>query len=92
MAQATTQTYFRTYSEAVQQAKASIQARGIELNEEDWYSQVTLGPGKPSEGKTVSHTIGIISWPPTLRIGKKACLQIQVYNTGTSYELNYYIF
>ncbi len=85
--------YFNTFSGAVQAARASAEAKGYEINENDWFNQINVGQGKPKEGQTTNAVIGL------LLNGKpqRKHLNIQVYNMGLSfgggknYELNYYI-
>jgi hypothetical protein len=84
------ETYFNTYSAAVQYAREQIEDRGFDIDEDDWWSSVTIGPGKPSPGEYTKHSLEIY------KNGKKQrkMLQIQVYNRetkGNEYELNYYI-
>ena len=79
--------YFETFSGAVQTAREAVEKKGYEINEDDWFTQVNTGPGKPSEGKTTRMSIGL------MKNGKeqKKSLHIQVYNMGRKYELNYYV-
>ena len=83
-------TYFDTYSAAVQKAKADAEKKGYEVDEDDWHNQITTGPGKPGRGKTVRHNIKLNkNGKPT-----KKGLAIQVYNRDTdrnTYELNSYV-
>lgn len=84
--------YFDTFSAAVQHARRKAEAKGYEIDENDWFNEVTTGPGKPHEGETTRMSIGI------LKNGKpqKKALQIIVYNRGNNvkdnYELTHYIF
>jgi hypothetical protein len=83
-------TYFDTYSAAVQHAKAQAEKQGYEVEEDDWFQQVTTGKGKPGRGKTTRHTLKLMKGGKPTRKG----LAIQVYNRDTdknTYELNYYI-
>ena len=80
------QVYFSSYSGAVQMAKSETCLKGFYPNDEDWFQSITTGPGKPTIGETVRHTIIIDD--------SKKCLQIQVYNRGGNnepYELNHYV-
>jgi alkylated DNA repair dioxygenase AlkB len=82
--------YFDTYSAAVQHAKSSAEKQGYEVEEDDWFQQVTTGKGKPGRGKTTRHTLKLTKNGKPVRKG----LAIQVYNRDTNrntYELNYYI-
>lgn len=84
--------YHETFTSAVSAARSFAESQGYEINEDDWWSEITTGRGRPKEGKTTSASIGLF------KNGKehKKALQIQVYNLGNShnktYELNCYIF
>lgn len=83
-------TYFNSYSAAVQNAFAQAKKQGYEVDEGDKDSQVTFGSGKPSKGKTVRHTLKLTKGGKP----QKKALHIQVYNRGTDknpFELNSYI-
>lgn len=82
--------YFDTYSAAVQHAKAQAEKKGFEVVEDDWFTQVTTGKGKPGRGKTTRHTLKLTKNGKPVRQG----LSIQVYNRDTprnTYELNFYV-
>lgn len=84
------QVYFNSFSEAVQYARKQIEDRGFEIDEDDWFSQVNTGQGRPKNGSTTKATIGL------LKNGKpqRKALHISVSDRGTSsnsYELNYYV-
>lgn len=83
--------YFETFSAAVQHARKTVENKGLEINEDDWWSEINVGVGKPKEGQTTRVSIGLLKDGKPLR--KK--LHIQVYNMGlqykNNYELNYYI-
>ena len=55
---------------------------GVIVDPSEIDDKVAMGPKKPSTGKTNSYRL-------TDKSGKKA-IQVQVYNTGKSYELNMY--
>ena len=82
--------YHASYSDAIQTAVKAAKKRGYEVDQDEYHSKVASGPRKPSEGKTVSHTLSLTKdGKPT-----KKGLSIQVYNRGgdkTPYELNHYI-
>ena len=83
-------TYFNTYSAAVQHAKAQAEKQGYEVEEDDWFDQVTTGKGKPGNGKTTRHVLKLMKNGKPTRKG----LAIQVYNRGSDknpYELNFYV-
>jgi hypothetical protein len=77
--------FFSTFSAAVQHARKKAEDRGYEIDEDDWFREVTTGPGKPREGQTTRMTIGII------KNGKpqRKALQIVVYNMGNDIQNNY---
>ena len=86
------QVYHSSYSSAVQTAREYAEKNGYDVNEDDWFSQVNVGPGKPNEGSTTKHIIGLF----VKKTGKesKKTLSFQVYDRGTTgnpYELNAYI-
>lgn len=79
-----------SFSSAVQEASRETEAKGYEIDEDDWFREVSTGPGKPKNGSTTRMTIGLS------KKGKpvKEALHIQVFDRGTkenSYELNYYV-
>ena len=83
-------TYFNSYSSAIQHALGQAKKKGYEVDEGDTDSQVTFGSGKPSKGKTVRHTLKLSKGGKP----QKKALHIQVYNRGTDknpFELNSYI-
>ncbi len=41
------QSRFATYSGAVQYARSKAELEGYEIDEDDWYREITVGPGKP---------------------------------------------
>lgn len=82
--------YHKSYSDAMQSAKSFAKGSGYEVDEDDWYNQVTTGPRKPGKDKVNRFSILLI------KNGKeqKKRLQIQVTNLGTGgrpFELNAYI-
>ena len=82
--------YFDTYTAAVQHAKAQAEKKGYEVVEDDWFTQVTTGEGKPGRGKTVRHALKLTKNGKSVR----PSLNVQVYNRDTTrntYELNFYI-
>jgi hypothetical protein len=85
------ETYFDSFSSAVQHARTDIENRGYEIVEDDWWNEVNMGPGRPKEGQTVRISLGLIKNEKPQR--KK--LHIIIYNRGieikNNYELTYYI-
>jgi hypothetical protein len=72
---------------AIQAAKEYAEKKGYEINDDDSFRQIGMGPRKPSEGKTNKFSIELSKDGKVQR--KK--LQIQVYGMRNSYELNAYI-
>ena len=81
------QVYHNTYSSAVDAALEYAKSRGYDVVEDDVWHQISVGPKKPSEGKTNKATIGLE------KDGKpqRKALHIQIYGMGERYELNAYI-
>jgi len=82
--------YHSSYTDAIQTAVNTAKKRGYEVDSDDYQNKVSSGPRKPSEGKTVSHSLKLTKdGKPT-----KKGLSIQVYNRGgdkSPFELNHYI-
>jgi len=85
--------YFDTYSAAIQKAiNDTFKKHKLEVDAEDYYQKVNMGPGKPGRGKTTRHTLDLVD----IKTGKpsRKKLHIQVYNRETDknpYELNFYV-
>ena len=79
--------YHKSYTSAIQAAKEYAEKKGYEINDDDSFRQIGMGPKKPSEGKTNKFSIELSKDGKVQR--KK--LQIQVYGMKNSYELNAYI-
>lgn len=78
------QLYHKTFSGAMQHSYQVAKKRGYKVSADSIDTQVALGPRKPSNGKTNSYHLDLDG-----ERNKK--LRVQVYNTGSSYELNMYI-
>jgi hypothetical protein len=84
-------TYFDSFSGAVQHARMNVEAQGYVINEDDWFREVTVGNGAPNAGVTTRATVGLS------KDGKevKKALHLTVYNLGVEsgrpFELNYYV-
>jgi hypothetical protein len=81
------QIYHNTYSSAISEALDYAEKKGFKTEGDDVWKNISVGPKKPSEGKTNTITLSLY------KDGKeqKKSLQIQVYNMGNKYELNVYI-
>jgi hypothetical protein len=79
--------YHKTYTSAINAAREYAEKKGFEINDDDAFTKIGMGPGKPSEGKTNRFDIELSK---DGKIQRKK-LQIQVYGMKNSYELNAYI-
>lgn len=77
----------KSFSSAVQHAKAHAEKQGYQVPDEEWDNKVATGPKKPGQGKTNKYTIDL------LKNGKESPrkLQMQIYQDDGRYELNMYI-
>ena len=85
-------TYFKSFTDAVEFARKATEKRGFTIDEDDWQSQIAFGGkysrSRPSKGNTNSFTVGL------LKKGKpqRKSLQISVFGMDSgSYELTHYI-
>jgi len=79
--------YHKSYTSAIEAAREYAEKKGYEINNDDAFTKIGMGPRKPSEGKTNRFDIELSKDGKVQR--KK--LQIQVYGMRNSYELNAYI-
>ena len=81
------ETYHNTYTSAINAAREYAEKQGYEINDDDSFTKIGMGPRKPSEGKTNRFSIEIT------KDGKpqRKMLHIQVYGMKNKYELNAYI-
>jgi hypothetical protein len=79
--------YHKSYTSAIEAARAYAEKKGYEINNDDAFTKIGMGPRKPSEGKTNRFDIELSK---DGKVQKKK-LQIQVYGMKNSYELNAYI-
>ena len=82
--------YHKTYTSAVAEMVSFAKKNGYTIDEDDMFSKVTTGPGRPKNGKTVKHNLELIKGGKT----QKKLLHAQVYNRDTNdktFELNMYI-
>ena len=85
-------TYFKSFTQAVEYARKATEKRGFTIDEDDWQTQIAFGGkysrSRPSKGKTKSFTVGLF------KNGKpqRKSLQISVFGMDSgSYELTQYI-
>ena len=71
--------YHKTYTSAIQSAREYAEKKGYEIDDDDSFRQIGMGPKKPSDGKTNRFSIQLT------KDGKpqKKHLHIQVYGMGT---------
>jgi len=71
--------YHYTYTSAIQSARDYAEKKGYEIDDEDVFRKIGMGPRKPSDGKTNRFSIELT------KNGKpqKKMLHIQVYGMGT---------
>jgi hypothetical protein len=80
-------TYYKTYSAAIQAGLDWAKKSGYDYDEEEAAREIGMGPRKPSEGKTNKFHLSLRKdFKP-----QKKMLHIQVYGMKNSYELNAYI-
>jgi hypothetical protein len=81
------ETYHKSYTSAINAAKEYAEKKGYEINDDDSFTKIGMGPRKPSEGKTNRFSIELS------KDGKpsRKLLHIQVYGMRDTYELNAYI-
>lgn len=79
--------YHKSYTSAINAAKEYAEKKGYEINDDDSFRQIGMGPRKPSEGKVNRFSIELSK---DGKVQKKQ-LQIQVYGMRNVYELNAYI-
>jgi hypothetical protein len=79
--------YHKSYTSAIEAAREYAEKKGFEIDNDDSFTKIGMGPRKPSEGKTNSFSIQLS------KDGKlqRKQLHIQVYGMKNSYELNAYI-
>ena len=86
------QTYFPTYSEAVQYARRAAEVRGYEVAQDVWESEIVFHTeGRPAVGQTVSKHLPLELGPNAPAKPKRQGLEGQVYALPSgNYELNFY--
>ncbi len=80
--------YHKTFTSASQAALDLAKKQGFEVDEDDWFKQVSTGPKKPGKGKTNRYVVKVT------KKGKdtKKRLAFQVYGMDSGkYELNAYV-
>ena len=86
-AKAPYEVYHKSYTSAINAAKAYAEKQGYEINDDDSFRKIGMGPKRPSEGKTNRFSIELSK---DGKVQRKQ-LHIQVYGMKSKYELNCYI-
>ena len=79
--------YHKSYTSAIEAARNYAEKKGYEINDDDAFTKIGVGPRKPSPGKTNRFSIELTKGGKP----QKKMLHIQVYGMKNSYELNAYI-
>jgi len=80
--------YHKTYTSAVTTAKTFAIRKGFNIKDNDWFSEITVGNGKPSIGSYIKHHLDLYKDD---KLQKKA-LHFQIYGMESgNFELNLYI-
>lgn len=79
--------YHNSYSSAVSSALDYVEKTGYEVESDDVWKEISMGPKRPKEGETNKFSIGLT------KNGKavKKMAHIQIYGMRNKYELNIYI-
>lgn len=79
--------YHKSYTKAIETAREYAEKQGYEINNDDTFTKIGMGPKKPSEGKTNRFSIELSK---DGKVQRKQ-LHIQVYGMKNGYELNCYL-
>jgi len=85
--------YHNSFTQAVEEVIAFIKKNGYEYSDDEWFSTVSTGPKKPSDGKTNRYTLKLFKGDKEQR----KAIHFQVFGMGGKqhpngrYELNMYI-
>ena len=87
LSEAKFQVYHNSYTSAISAAREWAEKEGYEIDDDDSFRKIGMGPRKPSEGKTNRFSIELTKGGKP----QKKQLHIQVYGMKNKYELNCYI-
>jgi hypothetical protein len=79
--------YFNSFTDAVSYVYDLVSVK-FKIDEDDWFNQIASG-GKPGTGKTKIAHIDLYNKKTGEKVSQNA--HIQVYNSGNTFELNYYL-
>ena len=83
--------YHDTMSGALQHAlQVALDKHKWEVDAEDWFQKVNMGPKKPSKGKTNSYSLGGYDYPSGKPTRKRLHAQVYAMDSG-KFELNMYV-
>ena len=83
--------YHDTMSGALQHAlQVALDKHKWEVDAEDWFQKVNMGPKKPSKGKTNSYSLSGYEYPSGKPTRKRLHAQVYAMDSG-KYELNMYV-
>jgi hypothetical protein len=80
--------YHKTFTSAAQAALDLAKKQGFEVDEDDWFNQVSTGPKKPGKGKTNRYIVKVTKNGKETR--KRLAFQVYGMDSG-KYELNAYV-
>jgi len=80
--------YHKTFTSAAKAALDLAKKRGFEVDEDDWFNQVSTGPKKPGKGKTNRYIVKVTKNGKETR--KRLAFQVYGMDSG-KYELNAYV-
>ena len=83
--------YHDTMSGALQHAlQVALEKHKWEVDAEDWFQKVNMGPKKPSKGKTNSYSLSGYEYPSGKPTRKRLHAQVYAMDSGKN-ELNMYV-
>lgn len=85
--EANVETYHKSYTHAIEAAKAYALKKGYEIEDDEMFTKVGVGSKRPSVGKTTRVSLELMKGGKPQR----KMLHIQVYGMKNGYELNAYI-
>jgi hypothetical protein len=80
--------YHPTFTAAAQAATDLAKKKGFEVDEDDWFNQVSTGPKKPGKGKTNRYIVKVTKGGKETK--KRLAFQVYGMDSG-KYELNAYV-
>jgi hypothetical protein len=80
--------YHDSFTSVVDEVIKNLEGRGLYMDEDDVWDQISMGPGKPKNGRTDRYNLPLFD-----KDGKpaKKGVAFQVADLGSRYELNMYV-